>query len=112
MSRNGVVRKATILRVTSSGCSMMTKWVAPGTVLTGSFSVSGDTTITAYVRTAAGQVVRHLGSFAVQEGNLNIGDLRDPAYAKRLLESAARVKVEENITSTLTLLYVKVPSSQ
>jgi hypothetical protein len=51
-------------------------------------------------------------AFAVKEGNLNISDLQDTAYARLLLEGSPSVKVEENSTATLTLLYVKVPSSQ
>ena len=47
-------------------------YAAPGTILTGSFSVSGDTTISAYVRNGNGQVVRHLGSFAVKQGSSSI----------------------------------------
>lgn len=48
------------------------RYAAPGTILTGQFSVSGDTTITAYATNAAGQIVRHLGSFPVQMGNSSI----------------------------------------
>lgn len=49
-----------------------TNYAAVGSILTGSFSVSGDTSINAYVRNAAGQVVRHLGSFAVQKGDSSV----------------------------------------
>jgi hypothetical protein len=48
------------------------RYAAPGTILTGSFSVSGDTTITAYVTNAVGQVIRNLGSFGVPEGASSI----------------------------------------
>ena len=68
-------------------------WVAPGTVLTGGFSVSGDTTISAYVHNQLGQVVRHLGSFFAKEGATSVtwdtrGDggatLPDGAYSLHL----------------------------
>jgi hypothetical protein len=51
-------------------------------------------------------------AFAVQEGSLNLGQMQDPAYAGPLLAGAPSVKVEDNSTATLTLLYVKLPSSQ
>lgn len=61
------------LPVEISGLSFgSSSYAAPGTILTGSFSVSGDTTISADVTNAAGQVVRHLGSFTVPEGNSSI----------------------------------------
>jgi flagellar hook capping protein FlgD len=47
-------------------------YAAPGTILTGSFSVSGDTTITAYVCNSGGAIVRHLGSFAAGEGDSSV----------------------------------------
>ena len=55
-----------------SGYGSPPTYAAPGTILTGSFSVSGDTTISAYVRNSAGQIVRHLGSFAVSQGSSSI----------------------------------------
>ncbi len=48
------------------------EYTSTGSVLTASFSLSGDSTISAYVRNAAGQVVRTLGSFAASEGNSSL----------------------------------------
>jgi FlgD Ig-like domain len=48
------------------------QFAAPGTILTLPFSASGDTTVTGYVENSGGQIVRHLGSFAVQEGSSSI----------------------------------------
>jgi hypothetical protein len=49
-----------------------TTYANTGTILTGTFSVSGDTTVTAYIRNAAGQTVRHLGTYSVPEGDSSI----------------------------------------
>jgi hypothetical protein len=46
-------------------------------------------------------------AFALQ-GNFNLGQMQDPAYAEPRLAGAARVRVEDGSTATLTLLYVKV----
>lgn len=49
-----------------------TRYAGAGTILTGSFTASGDTTVNAYVHNSAGQVVRHLGSFSVQQGDSSL----------------------------------------
>jgi len=51
-------------------------------------------------------------ALAIKGRNFNVGDLQDPSNARPLLAGAPGVRVEENSTVTLTLLYVKVPSSQ
>ena len=47
-------------------------YTAPGTPITAPFSVSGDTSINAYIHNAAGQVVSHLGAWNAAEGQSSV----------------------------------------
>lgn len=49
-------------------------------------------------------------AFAVRSV-FNHGELDDPDYAARLLSAAQPVRVDDNMTATVTLEYVKVPAS-
>lgn len=50
-------------------------------------------------------------AFAIR-GVFNQGDMRDPAYAGRVLSGAPAVRVEDNASATVTLLYADVPPRQ
>jgi hypothetical protein len=50
-------------------------------------------------------------AFALQ-GDFNLGQMQDPAYAGPRLAGAARVRVEEGSPATATLVYAKATSSQ
>jgi hypothetical protein len=60
------------LPVAINGLSFGQAFMAPGTGLPASFSVTGATTITATVTNSAGQIVRSLGTFPVSEGSSSI----------------------------------------
>ena len=60
------------LPVAINGLSFAQAFMAPGTGLPASFSVTGDTTITATVTNSAGQIVRSLGTFPVSKGSSSI----------------------------------------
>ena len=55
-----------------NGLSFGQAFMAPGTGLPASFSVTGDTTITATVTNSAGQIVRSLGTFPVTRNGSSI----------------------------------------
>jgi Carboxypeptidase regulatory-like domain len=50
-------------------------------------------------------------AFAVR-GSFNAGEMQNIAYARAYLDAATKVRLVRNSTATLTLVYVKVPSSQ
>lgn len=50
-----------------SGLAFAKQWVTPGTADAASFSVSRDTTLTGYIRNAAGQVIDHIGTWSLTE---------------------------------------------
>jgi len=60
------------LPVAINGLSFGQAYMAPGTGLPATFSVTGDTEVTATVFNAAGQAVRNLGSFPVAEGSSSV----------------------------------------
>jgi hypothetical protein len=65
-----------------------------------------------HVRPGDYYVLALQGSLGSLLGSFDLEQMQDPAYARPWLAGAARVKVEEDSTATLTLLYVKLPSSQ
>jgi len=48
-------------------------------------------------------------AFAIRQGTFSEGEMQDPAYAGPLLAGAPAVRIEPNVSATLTLLYVKLP---
>jgi hypothetical protein len=51
-------------------------------------------------------------AFAIREGSFNESDMQDAREAAPYLDGAPAFRVDPDGTATLTLLYVKVPSSQ
>jgi hypothetical protein len=60
------------LPVQISNLAFPAQFIQPGSPLIASFSVSGDTTLSAYARNATGQPVDELGSWAAKEGGSSI----------------------------------------
>jgi hypothetical protein len=60
------------LPVQIGSLAFASQWVTPGTADKASFSVSGDTTLTGYVRNATGQVIDHIGTWNVAQASSSV----------------------------------------